>query len=202
MNSRVARPFPISEKGPGRVAHAAPTCTLVRVRRVLLLFFVAAFACGDEGDAHFTIKFASDFAPTRHGVSVLGVYQDGQMSPRGWEVLAPYVVPALGSANCDAGYDSLIPVGYASFLDGLKARIRAAQVKAALAVNAELVLLYWRIGRDILVRQEKEGWGARVIDRLSADLRVAFPEMQGFSPRNLKYMRAFAAAWPEPGRST
>jgi len=91
-----------------------------------------------------------------------------------------------------------LPAGYASFLDGLKTRIRAAQVKAALAVNAELVLLYWRIGRDILVRQDKEGWGARVIDRLSADLRAAFPEMQGFSPRNLKYMRAFAEAWPEP----
>jgi hypothetical protein len=52
-----------------------------------------------------------------------------------------------------------LPAGYASFLDGLKARIRAAQVKAALAVNAELVLLYWRIGRDILARQEREGWG-------------------------------------------
>jgi len=90
-----------------------------------------------------------------------------------------------------------LPAGYAFFLDGLKTRIRAAQVKAALAVNAELVLLYWRIGRDILVRQKKEGWGARVIDRLSADLRAAFPEMQGFSPRNLKYMRAFAEAWSD-----
>jgi predicted nuclease of restriction endonuclease-like (RecB) superfamily len=93
---------------------------------------------------------------------------------------------------------TVLPAGYASFLDGLKARIRAAQVKAALAVNAELVLLYWRIGRDILARQEREGWGARVIDRLSADLRAAFPEMRGFSPRNLKYMRAFAEVWPEP----
>ena len=91
-----------------------------------------------------------------------------------------------------------VPLGYTSFLDEVKARIRAAQVKAALAVNAELVLLYWRLGRDILARQKKEGWGAQVIDRLSADLRAAFPEMKGFSPRNLKYMRAFAAAWPEP----
>jgi len=80
----------------------------LRVLPLSLLLLVAAFACGDEGDAHFTIKFASDFAPTQHGVSVLGVYQDGQMSPRGWEALAPYVVPALGSANCDVGYDSLI----------------------------------------------------------------------------------------------
>jgi predicted nuclease of restriction endonuclease-like (RecB) superfamily len=89
------------------------------------------------------------------------------------------------------------PAGYAAFLGEVKARVRAAQVRAALAVNAELVLLYWSLGRDILARQKKEGWGAQVIDRLSADLRAAFPEMAGFSPRNLKYMRAFAAAWPE-----
>ena len=89
------------------------------------------------------------------------------------------------------------PRGYGSFLKEVKARIRAAQVKAALAVNSELVLLYWRLGRDILFRQKKEGWGAQVIDRLAADLRAAFPEMQGFSPRNLKYMRAFAAAWTD-----
>jgi predicted nuclease of restriction endonuclease-like (RecB) superfamily len=64
-------------------------------------------------------------------------------------------------------------------------------------VNQELVLLYWSIGRDILVRQENEGWGARVIDRLAADLRRDFPEMTGLSARNLKYMRAFAAAYPD-----
>jgi len=63
-------------------------------------------------------------------------------------------------------------------------------------VNTELVLLYWTIGRDILLRQEKERWGAKVIDRLSADLKRSFPEMKGFSPRNLKYMRTFADAWP------
>jgi hypothetical protein len=79
----------------------------LRVLPLSLVLLVAAFACDDEGDAHFTTKFASDFAPTQHGVSVLGVYQDGQMSPRGWEALAPYVVPALGSPNCDVGYDSL-----------------------------------------------------------------------------------------------
>jgi predicted nuclease of restriction endonuclease-like (RecB) superfamily len=58
-----------------------------------------------------------------------------------------------------------------------------------------MVLLYWDIGRTILARQDQEGWGSRVIDRLAADLRQAFPDMHGFSPRNLKYMRAFAAAW-------
>jgi predicted nuclease of restriction endonuclease-like (RecB) superfamily len=90
---------------------------------------------------------------------------------------------------------SRLPRGYRAFLADLKARLRAAQVKAVVAVNAELVCVYWRIGRDILARQEEEGWGAHVIDRLSRDLRAAFPEMKGFSPRNLKYMRAFAAAW-------
>jgi predicted nuclease of restriction endonuclease-like (RecB) superfamily len=60
-----------------------------------------------------------------------------------------------------------------------------------------MVLLYWDIGRMILDRQEREGWGAKVVDRLSADLREAYPDMQGLSPRNLKYMRSFAAAWPE-----
>jgi predicted nuclease of restriction endonuclease-like (RecB) superfamily len=66
-----------------------------------------------------------------------------------------------------------------------------------LAVNRELVLLYWQIGRDILDRQAQQGWGAKVIDRLAQDLRSAFPDMKGFSPRNLKYMRAFAEAWPD-----
>ncbi len=59
------------------------------------------------------------------------------------------------------------------------------------------MLLYWQIGRDILERQSREGWGAKVIERLAHDLRNAFPTMKGFSPRNLKYMRAFAQAWPE-----
>lgn len=73
----------------------------------------------------------------------------------------------------------------------------AAQLRAVLAVNRELISLYWGIGRDILTRQKDQGWGAKVIDQLAADLRKAFPEMTGFSPRNLKYMRAFADAWPD-----
>jgi len=91
----------------------------------------------------------------------------------------------------------LLPHGYDAFLKDLKERIRSAQTRAALAVNRELVLLYWGIGTDILTRQTQHGWGAKVIDRLAADLRRAFPEMSGFSPRNLKYMRAFAEAWPD-----
>jgi predicted nuclease of restriction endonuclease-like (RecB) superfamily len=87
--------------------------------------------------------------------------------------------------------------GYQDLLSRLKSQIRTAQVRAAVAVTQELVLLYWRIGRDILERQQQEGWGAKIVDHLGRDLRQAFPGMQGFSPRNLKYMRTFAEAWPE-----
>ena len=90
------------------------------------------------------------------------------------------------------------PEGYADWLDDLKSRIHAAQQRSTLAVNRELVLLYWQIGSDILARQAAQGWGAKVIDRLAHDLRIAFPQMKGFSPRNLKYMRAFAEAWADP----
>lgn len=91
-----------------------------------------------------------------------------------------------------------MPPDYAAWLAELKARIHTAQQRAALAVNRELVLLYWQIGHDILQRQSEQGWGAKVIDRLSHDLRTDFPEMKGFSARNLKYMRSFAEAWPDP----
>jgi predicted nuclease of restriction endonuclease-like (RecB) superfamily len=86
---------------------------------------------------------------------------------------------------------------YRDLLANLKNQIRTARVRAGLAVNRELVWLYWRIGKDILTRQRQEGWGAGVIERLAADLRAEFPDMQGLSPRNLKYMRAFADAWPD-----
>lgn len=89
------------------------------------------------------------------------------------------------------------PEGYASWLAELKAQIHDAQQRAAQALNLELVALYWKIGNAILDRQDTQGWGAKVVDRLSQDLRSAFPEMKGFSPRNLKYMRAFALAWPD-----
>lgn len=90
-----------------------------------------------------------------------------------------------------------LPEGYDSFVIELKERIRHAQLRVALSINRELVLLYWSIGRDILARQKEQGWGAKVIDRLAADLRKAFPEMTGFSPLNPKYMRAFAEEWPD-----
>ncbi len=90
-----------------------------------------------------------------------------------------------------------LPASYAAVLAELKDQTRSARVKAGLAVNRELVLLYWRIGRQILRQQHEVGWGARVIDRLSSDLRREFPVMKGLSSRNLKYMRAFYEAYPD-----
>jgi predicted nuclease of restriction endonuclease-like (RecB) superfamily len=90
----------------------------------------------------------------------------------------------------------IISEDYKIFFESLKSRIATAQVKAALAVNSELVLLYWQIGREIIERQRTQGWGAKVVDQLSKDLRSAFPEMKGFSTRNLKYMRSLAEQYP------
>ncbi len=90
------------------------------------------------------------------------------------------------------------PGDYEQLLHALKERIRTAQARrAAIAVNRELVLLYWQIGREILMRQQQQGWGAKAIDRLAKDLQKAFPHLKGLSPRNLKYMRAFAETYPD-----
>lgn len=89
------------------------------------------------------------------------------------------------------------PDGYREWLENLKSRVHAAQQRAALAVNSEMLRLYWQIGNDILARQAEQGWGRKVVERLSHDLRSAFPDMAGFSRANLMYMRAFAEAWPE-----
>jgi predicted nuclease of restriction endonuclease-like (RecB) superfamily len=90
-----------------------------------------------------------------------------------------------------------LPVDYAPLLADIKARVQSARVKAGLAANRELLALYWDIGRLILDRQRREGWGAKVIDRLALDLQRAFPGQQGFSRANLLFMRAFAEAWSE-----
>jgi len=89
------------------------------------------------------------------------------------------------------------PEGYADWLAQLKGQIAQARQRAALAVNAELVQLYGRIGHDILQRQQAQGWGAKVIDRLARDLKAAFPDMRGWSSSNLKYMRFFAQHCPD-----
>lgn len=108
---------------------------------------------------------------------------------------------ARGRARPDASFPvapprSEVPGDYAITLGDLKRRIGEERLRAVLSANSAMVLLYWDIGQVILAKQETAGWGARVIDRLSEDLRTAFPDMRGLSPRNLKYMRAFASAWP------
>ena len=93
----------------------------------------------------------------------------------------------------------LLPDDYPLLLESLKSRIQQARLRAATAANKELILLYWHIGSEILQRQKAQGWGAKVVAQLAADLKRSFPDMQGFSPRNLLYMRAFAEAYPEQG---
>ena len=107
-----------------------------------------------------------------------------------------------GRAREDAAFPAAPPLSglprdYAAILGEIKQRIRDERLRVVMTANSAMILLYWDIGRLILERQERAGWGARVIDRLAADLTEAYPDMKGLSPRNLKYMRAFAAAWPE-----
>src|SRR3990170_7668544 len=92
---------------------------------------------------------------------------------------------------------AVLPEDYAVWVVSLKKRIAGARQKALLAANAEQIKLYHEIGREILDRQNRQGWGAKVIDRLSADLRAAFPDMKGLSTSNLKYMRFFAQECPK-----
>lgn len=102
------------------------------------------------------------------------------------DVMFPVATPSLE-----------LPDDYLPWLADLKKRIQHERLRVILASNAAMVLLYWDIGQRILEKQNSQGWGARIIDRLATDLREIFPEMKGFSPRNLKYMRAFALAWPD-----
>lgn len=109
---------------------------------------------------------------------------------------------ARGKVRKDACFTAAPQIGdlpstYLTILAEIKSRVQQSRLRTVLAANSAMVLAYWEIGQVILTRQQSEGWGAKVIDRLSADLREAFPDMQGLSPRNLKYMRSFAAAWPD-----
>lgn len=92
---------------------------------------------------------------------------------------------------------SLVNNEYQKLLSELKEKIRHSRLKAAVAVNYELLKIYWEIGTTILEQQKKQGWGAKIIDRLAADLKLEFPDFKGLSIRNLKYMRAFAQAYPD-----
>lgn len=109
---------------------------------------------------------------------------------------------ALGRIKENASFPApigknVLPADYAGVLEDIKERIQSERLRVTLAANTAMILLYWDIGRIILERQEKEGWGAKVIDRLSHDLKSAFPDMKGFSPRNLKYMRTFSGSWSD-----
>ena len=86
---------------------------------------------------------------------------------------------------------------YPVLLEQLKQQVRATRAKVVREVNTELLGLHWSIGHELAERRAQEGWGTKVLDRLAADLQRRFPGTRGFSPRNLKYMRSFALAWPE-----
>lgn len=86
---------------------------------------------------------------------------------------------------------------YLDFIEAIKKEIENQRLKVVLNANSSMICLYWNIGKAILQKQEEEGWGAKVIDRMAKDLKDAFPDMSGFSPRNIKYMRKFAECWPD-----
>ena len=93
---------------------------------------------------------------------------------------------------------NLLPTDYSVFLAALKDRVLHARISAVRNVNRELVLLYWDIGREIVEKQQAAGWGESIIDRLSADLHVEFPDMTGFSSRNLRDMKRMWLAYSSP----
>jgi predicted nuclease of restriction endonuclease-like (RecB) superfamily len=90
-----------------------------------------------------------------------------------------------------------MPDSYIDMRDAIIAKIKESRIRFAVQVNTGMMELYWNIGNEILRRQQNEGWGAKVIDRLSKDLKETFPDMSGFSPRNLGSMKKFAASWSD-----
>ena len=132
------------------------------------------------------------------GRVLLRVLSDRRAWPGRGHALPPREDRGLPGANSRmSDLRPALPAGYAELLADLQERIQAAQLRATLSVNRELVVLYWGIGKEIQARQRENGWGSRVIERLASDLRAAFPGLQGLSPRNLGYMKALAEAWPE-----
>ncbi|WP_322544913.1 DUF1016 N-terminal domain-containing protein (plasmid) [Rhodococcoides fascians] len=89
-----------------------------------------------------------------------------------------------------------LPSNYGRLVEDLKDRVRRAQVTAQRRVNTQLIELYWSIGQAVREESARQGWGSGVIRRLAEDLRAEFPQMKGFSARNLQYMATFAGAWP------
>ena len=89
-------------------------------------------------------------------------------------------------------------VFYSTLLNEIKNRIRQAQIRAAVSANAEMIMMYWDIGRMIHHRQQMEGWGAGIIPRLARDIRNELPEIKGFSERNIGYMVRFFREYGDP----
>lgn len=100
-------------------------------------------------------------------------------------------------AKSDEQTQIIVTKEYKTFLTEIKERILSSQIKAALAVNRELLTLYWEIGSKILLKQKSEGWGAKTVENLAKDLKAAFPSMKGFSLTNIKYMVQFAKEYPD-----
>lgn len=96
--------------------------------------------------------------------------------------------------------DDLVQNTYETFLAELKERIQSARLRAAVAVNCEMIELYWQIGRDIVERQKAHRWGKSVVEQLARDLQTEFPGISGFSPRNVWRMRSFYLAYTEEVR--
>ena len=88
-------------------------------------------------------------------------------------------------------------IEYKELIIGIKTQIKNSRQKALLSVNRELLILYWNIGNIILKFQDKEGWGSKVIDNISKEIKNEFPDLKGFSTRNLKYMRKFALEYKD-----
>ena len=87
---------------------------------------------------------------------------------------------------------------YKQLFTEVKQAIKEAQVKTVMAANSRMLCLYWQLGNYIVESQVRKGWGAKIIDLLSADLKKEFPDIKGFSKRNLLYMKQFAETYPSP----
>ena len=93
--------------------------------------------------------------------------------------------------------NGLLPEGYVSWRKEIVSLIETSKYQAVLNVNAEMLALYWKIGSDIIKKQDEQGWGTQVIEQLAKDIAVRFPDDRGYSGRNLRNMKRYAAAYPD-----